>query len=340
MLYFKIQEKKYNLNEVDFPNNLLKNLSNIEPDLLPNIIIHGIKSSGKSTLIYAFLASLFDKTIYDLKNNSIEIDKKIFNYKTSTYHMEFCCYEFGSNDKIFIQSFLKFFIETRNISHDIPKIIFVKNASYLSTIAQMALRRIIEKNIFTSRFIFELNEISKFTDPLLSRCLVIRVPLPSISNIKNSIHKMAKEDNIIINDDNIDKIIESSKLHYLDNYIDLKKIYGGYHYFKHTDKIFQYIYEDNIKNLLQILHSKKILISHLEKIREIINELYINLYPMKQLIMIGFLEISNIFKNNDLIFQKLLDITIQTDENINKGNKECIHAEYYYVALYELLHKN
>ena len=168
-------EKKPTLEDLDFKNIHLLKLSKIDIDGLPNLLIYGSKSCGKTTICNAFFATLFDTKFYDMKNMNIELDRKIFNYKMSCYHLEFCAKELGSNDKIFIHDFIKSFIETRNIGLDIPKIVIIRNASCLSSLAQMSLRRIIETNYCTSRFVFEIEQLSSFQEPLQSRCLKINI---------------------------------------------------------------------------------------------------------------------------------------------------------------------
>jgi DNA polymerase III delta prime subunit len=330
-------EKKPTLHDLDFKNENLLKLSKIDIDSIPNLLIYGSKCCGKTTIINAFFATLFDTKFYDMKNMSIEIDRKIFNYKMSGFHLEFCAKELGTNDKIFIHDFIKSFIETRNIGLDIPKIVIIRNASFLTSIAQMSLRRIIEKNYFTSRFIFEIEQLSSFQEPLQSRCLKINVKLPSHQEIKKSILKMSIDDNIILDDDFIDKIINESVEYKNTKLYNLKKIYGKYYHYKYTGKEFVYFYDNIVEELIKTIETKKIVMSNLEKIRDIINELYINLYPMKKLIFYTFYHFINKYKNNQDFIKDILELTVKTDINMCNGNKECIHTEFYFIALFELL---
>ena len=77
--------------------------------------------------------------------------------------------------------------------------------------------------------------------------------------------------------------------------------------------------------------------TNLDKIRDLINELYINLYPMKKLILHAYFYFINKYSNNRKIIEKIIDLTTKTDLNICKGNKECIHVEFFFIALYEIL---
>lgn len=330
-------EKKPTLHDLDFKNDNLLKLCNHNIDELPNLLIYGSKCCGKTIAINAFLATLFDTKIYDMKNMSIELDRKVFNYKMSGYHLEFCAKELGTNDKIFIHDFIKSYIETRNIGLDIPKIVIIRNASCLSGIAQMALRRIIEQNYYTSKFIFEVEQLSSFQDPLQSRCLKINIKLPSFDEIKKSIIKMSIEDNIKMEPEFIDKIINESVEYKNTKSYNLKKIYGKYYHFKYTGTEFVYFYDNMVEELIKTIETKKIVMGNLEKIRDIINELYINLYPMKKLIFYTYNHFLYKHKNNQDFVKDLLDLTVKTDINMCNGNKECIHTEFYFIALFELL---
>ena len=103
---FNLFEYKPNLDELDFKLDILKPLQNINIDNLVNLLFYGVEGSGKTTKIYALLASIFDKKIYDLKNINFEEDRKVISYKASIYHIEINPINLGSNEKLFIHSFI------------------------------------------------------------------------------------------------------------------------------------------------------------------------------------------------------------------------------------------
>jgi DNA polymerase III delta prime subunit len=328
-------EEKPNMDQLDFKIPLLENLKNYNLDEITNLLFYGPKSSGKTTKIYAFLASLFNKSVYDLKNITYEDDKKILNYKSSIYHVEINASNLGSNEKLFIQSFLRYYVETRNIGLDIPKIILIKNANLLSKQSQLSLRRIIEKNFNTAKFIFEINDISNFSEPLLSRFLLIRVPLPKLDDIKLCLINFSKRQNINISENEITDIVnESNKIN---TSIDLKKIFGFYRYYIVTNKKFKFIYYDKFYEILEYIYSKKISFVTLLKIRDLVNEMYISLVPLNELIFFLFNNLLKKYSTNDKFIEDLLKITISSDIYLKKGNKECIHAEHYIVSIINLL---
>jgi hypothetical protein len=92
-----------------------------------------------------------------------------------------------------------------------------------------------------------------------------------------------------------------------------------------------------VEELIKLIETKKIVMGNLEKIRDIINELYINLYPMKKLIFYTYYHFIHKYKNNPDFIKDIIDLTVETDINMCNGNKECIHTEFYFIALFELL---
>jgi DNA polymerase III delta prime subunit len=329
-------DDKPNIDELDFKLNILENFKNIKVDDLNHLLFHGIPSSGKTTKIYALLSTIFDKKVYDLKNIKFEEDRKSILYRSSIYHIEINPLNLGSNEKMFISSFLKSYSETKNIGLNIPKIILIKDADKLSKVSQLALRRIIEKNSYTSRFIFEVSNLSNFVEPLISRCLLIRVFLPKIDNIKLCLKNYSIRKGYNINNEEINDIIfESNKINYTYN---LKKIFGYFRYYIITKKKFKFLYYDSYYEIINYILQKKISFISLQKIRDIVNEMYINLVSMEELLFFIFNHLSNLYINNNDFLFKLLSLTAECDINLKKGNKDCLHLEYYIISIIELIH--
>jgi replication factor C subunit 3/5 len=328
-------EDKPNLEELDFKLDIMKPLKDINIDELVNLLFYGVEGSGKTTKIYALLATIFDKKVYDLKNVNFEEDRKVISYKSSIYHIEINPVNLGSNEKLFIHSFIKSYTQTRNIGLNIPKIILIKNADKLSTQSQMALRKIIEKTASTSKFIFEVTSLSSLSEPLISRFLLVRVPLPDKETIKLCIKNYSDRKNHNISSDIINEIIDESCI-ILTNY-NLKKIFGFYRYYVVTNKKFKFLYYDNFNEIYNLMNSKKISFITLKKIRDIVNEMYINLVSMNELMMFIYNKFIFQFSNNQELIEKIIYLTTKCDNNLKKGNKDCLHLELYIVSIIELL---
>jgi hypothetical protein len=328
-------DDKPNLDELDFKDDFIYRYKNINVDEMSNLLFYGLPHCGKTIKIYALLCSIFNKKVYDLKNMVFEEDRKTMNYKSSIYHIEINPLTLGSNEKLFINSFLKIYIETRNVGLDIPKIILIKNADHLSTNSQMAFRKFMEKNYKTCKFIFEVNNLSNFLEPLKSRCLLFRVKMPLIHDIKLCLKNMSVRKNIVISDDTINEIINNAnKLSLL---IDLKKIFGFYTYYIFTNKHFSYLYYEKFNEIINYINNKKISFVIIQKIRDLIGEMYINLVPMEELILFIYTQLSKIYIGNDLFLHNLLLMTNKCYSNIQNGNKDTIHIEYYIICIIELV---
>ncbi len=329
-------EDKPTVNDLDFKNTTICNLGkNLNLDELVNFLVYGVSSCGKTTQIYALLATIFDRKVYDLKNITYEEDKKSMIYKASIYHIEINPITLGSNERLFVQSFLKSYVETRNIGLDIPKVILIKNADLLSKQSQLALRKIIEKSVYTARFIFEVSNLSKINYALMSRFLLIRIPMPKYDDIKGCLIDYSTRKGHNIDEKEIDNVIRESNE--ILPYFNLKKIFGFYRYYVSTNKRFKFLYYDNFNEIFNLINQKKISFVTFQKIRDMVNEMYINLIPMEELMHFLFFRYFKTYGNNELIIQKLLEITTNCDLNLHKGNKECLHLEHYIISLCELV---
>lgn len=324
------------LDELDFKSDILKKYSHLNIEDLLNIIVYGPVASGKTIKIYALLATILDRKVYDLKNMEFEEDRKTMPYKSSIYHIEINPINLGSNEKLFIQSFLKTYVETKNIGLNIPKIILIKNANLLSRQSQLALRKLIEKTSYTAKYIFEISNISDFNEALISRCLLIRVKIPIFKEIKDCIKNYSIRKNFSINDNEIDDLIKESNLIY--EKINLKKIFGYYRYYLSTKKKFKFLYYDKFIEIFNFIIAKKISFVSLQKIRDLVNEMYINLVPMNELIMFLFNKLCDLYKDDNIFLDNFMKLSVECDINLRKGNKDCLHLEYYIISIIDIIH--
>ena len=148
----------------------------IEKNKIPHIIFYGPNGSGKKTLLLDFI-------------------NKIYNYdksKINQYAMFVnCAHGKGIS---FIRDELKFFAKTnihKNI--DLIKSIILFNADMLTTDAQSALRRCIEKFSHTTRFFIVVENENRLLKPILSRFCNFYVGLPILNENQKSLYKEKKE---------------------------------------------------------------------------------------------------------------------------------------------------
>jgi len=103
---------------------------------------------------------------------------------------------------------IKDFARAASISGADFKIIFLDEADSLTGDAQAALRRTMERYTQTCRFILSCNYSSKIIEPIQSRCAVFRFRPLSISDVKQSLMRVASAENVNVTDDGLDAICE------------------------------------------------------------------------------------------------------------------------------------
>tara|TARA_B100000513_G_C11869530_1_gene175506 strand:+ start:88 stop:909 length:822 start_codon:yes stop_codon:yes gene_type:complete len=138
----------------------------IEENKIPHIIFHGPSGRGKRSIINNFINKIY--------NN----DKQ----KIAQYAMFVNCAH--SKGIRFIRDEIKFFAKTNinNKSNISFKSIILFNADNLTTDAQSALRRCIEKFSHTTRFFIIVENENRLLKPILSRFCNIYIPYPSLEN--------------------------------------------------------------------------------------------------------------------------------------------------------------
>ena len=338
-MYLSIFDDKPNLDEIDFPHSYLKKYASVNLDSLNNIIFCGIKGSGKTIKVYAFLCSLLNNKVYDIKTQTFECDNKCVQYKASIYHIEIDALELLTGERVFFSNFLKEYCETRNIGLNLPKIIYIKNAEQLNKLSFLFLRKLIEKSYLSCRFIFEMTSISAVPGALLSRFFVVRISMPSQPEIetclKNYLSRKGKyiEENVLI------QLIEKSKK---TNSYDLKSIFGFVRYYLVTGKYFEYFYNQYQNKILDIIFNKNLNMNEINSLKGIIEDMFVNLIDSSELISILNQQIFN--KLDELKIQhddlkiELIQTALKHDLNIKRGNKEFVHVLNYIIDIIECIH--
>jgi len=106
---------------------------------------------------------------------------------------------------------IKNFARTSPLGEADFKIIFLDEADALTSDAQSALRRTMEKYTSNCRFILSCNYSSKIIDPIQSRCAVYRFAPISHDAVKERIIHIAQLEDLTITDDGLDAIIYVSQ---------------------------------------------------------------------------------------------------------------------------------
>ena len=332
-------EKKPNINDIEFTDKYYQSFKSFDLETMPNLIFNGPRGSGKTTKIYAFLCSILDNRVYSIKNNEIELDKKTFKFKSSIYHLEIDCIELLNNERIFFNHYLKEYCETRNIGLDIPKIIYFMNIEKIHKNSLLYLRKVIENNYQSAKFIFETTNISSITNTLISRFLTIKVKSPSRENVELVLKKIIKENKYKITKSILNKIIDND-IKYKNHY-DLNNIFLNFYYYIETKKILTNNFYNTIDELISIVTSKKVEFIGVINIKSICEKIFINCYDVNELVMCIANILLNKYKDNIPVCENLIIVSNECTMNLKSSTgKYFIHLENYIIKLIILLQKN
>ena len=199
--------------------------------------------------------------------------------------------------------------------------------------AQAALRFLLDNKGKTARFILITKNLHKLIDPIRSRCICLRNPLPNSKEITEILKKIGKGEGIKTSVRAINTIIEISKkingfvnLNYIINIFQETYITGKYvkyniKFIPKIDKIIEWI---NRRNVFDI-----------QGLREPLYELYVNNVDSKIIMRHIFDYYFNHFKHNKILF---LEKITEIDHKMALGNKAPLGLEalvFYIIFLLE-----
>lgn len=312
---------------------LLECMANDEA--IPHIIFYGPEGSGKKTLIKLFLQMIFDKTVNNTKNVSYKVNGSgnkitIEKVKQSDYHI-IIDPKNNNFDRYLIHDIVKEYAKRRTLNifqtNRVFKVVQINNLDDLAYCAQTSLRRTMERYNDKCRFIMWCKSLSNVIKPLQSRCICLRIPAPTDSELFIHILQISIKENIKLEKKQYEQIINNSNGNIKKALWDLEFLRFGYT--SDTDYI---ISLNNVVELILEMNLDK-----LPQIRHIISNLMITNLN-KTIIMKDLIDTLCICKKiSDNAKQKIVMIGSHLENQLVKGRREIIQFDALITSVWEII---
>lgn len=214
---------------------------------MPHLLFYGPSGAGKRTRVGCVLRNLFgpgvDKKkivhrVFKVGDSSKQVEVTTV---ASTHHIEVNPSESGINDRLVIQELIKDMASSAPLPTSVftsaktdgasngddaandegasnnnstktkmLKVIVLHEVDQMTRLAQQALRRTMERYAHTCRLILVTDNVSKLMEPLRSRCLGVRVPHPSKTEVVSVLHRVAALEGLTVPDTLYEEIFRTS----------------------------------------------------------------------------------------------------------------------------------
>lgn len=189
----------------------------------------------------------------------------------------------------------------------------------------------IELYTYTATFILITDSLNKIINPIISRCLGIRISSPTYEEIDIFIRDINKKENLKVGALKLKRILKNCDR-------NLKKAILDLEMYKYENNIIlDSKINGEIKRIVLTLKNKNFNNKLINMWETILYNLIINFsIEDKMILRLLFNGIINFEKDNDDNFKKeILRITIEFDERMTRGSKSIIHLNNYLAVIYK-----
>jgi replication factor C small subunit len=181
------------LDDIVNQTGIIKRLKQFVKDKsMPHLIFAGPAGTGKTTSALAMVRELYGR--------KMAVNRAYLELNAS-----------DARGIDVIRTYIKDFAKTRP-SSEIPfKILILDEADNMTSPAQQALRRTMEKYTKNCRMILICNYSNKIIPPIQSRCVVFRFSSLSSEDIKKRVHYVANEEGITLTPEGLLALVDVSR---------------------------------------------------------------------------------------------------------------------------------
>ncbi|GIZ47794.1 hypothetical protein CKM354_001087700 [Cercospora kikuchii] len=193
------------LSDVSGHHDILATINKfVDSNRLPHLLLYGPPGTGKTSTVLALARRIYGNK--NMRQMVLELNASddrgidVVREQIKT---------FSSTKQIFAGSFDKTQRDDSSIAN--YKLIILDEADAMTSTAQMALRRIMEKYTANTRFCIIANYTHKLSPALLSRCTRFRFSPLKDADIRQLVDKVIAEENVNIETTAIDSLVTLSK---------------------------------------------------------------------------------------------------------------------------------
>uniref|UniRef100_A0A6C0J633 AAA+ ATPase domain-containing protein n=1 Tax=viral metagenome TaxID=1070528 RepID=A0A6C0J633_9ZZZZ len=311
-----------------------------------HLIVYGPEGNNKEYIVNRLLQKIYGEKMVKLQDVEYIISG-YSNTKTKVIIKQSKCHiviEPNNNgfDKYLIQEIIQDYAKTEILTilkyKKLFKIVVIDKIDNLSYYAQASLRRTMEKYANICKFIFISNQLSKIIEPIKSRCILIKVPLPQNNDIVKTLLEISTKEKIKLEEDDLKLIINKvdNKLNNAIWLLEFKKNKMEIEY-----ESWKYILDDLIQKMMVCQkYNNKYIKDLIIKMRESVYILFITNIKF-QLIIRTILKKLLEFDLPINIKYHIINSTSIFENRITQGTRNVIHLEAYIIQIiYILNYKN